>query len=343
MNDIGGDNFAHAACVPPVAQANLADVLDVLDYLSYVVYKLGDIASAKEYSERFMALDPSNERIAENVVFYDKMLRRHGTSVAVPANETATKNYEVDNVLKHDSHEMETFRRLCRGEVMYHPETPLSCKYYNFGKAHLLLKPIAIEHVRHGRQSMRIYRNFASRSECNHMIEVGRGRLKRAVAWTGGEFQPVEFRISTAAWINPEHDETFHRVNKRIADATLLNLDSAEQLQVSNYGMGGHYEPHYDYHGAAKELPAEGDRLATFMIYLSPVEAGGRTAFPRLGVAIAPNQGDAAFWYNMDEFGVADSLTLHGGCPVLEGSKWVANKWIHEEGNNICRKLPQLY
>ena len=29
---------------------------------------------------------------------------------------------------------------------------------------------------------------------------------------------------------------------------------------------------------------------------------------------------------------------LHGGCPVLVGSKWVANKWVREWANAFKRK-----
>ena len=40
-------------------------------------------------------------------------------------------------------------------------------------------------------------------------------------------------------------------------------------------------------------------------------------------------EGDAIFWINMNtNNGHLDRLTLHGGCPVAVGSKWVTNKWI---------------
>ena len=71
--------------------------------------------------------------------------------------------------------------------------------------------------------------------------------------------------------------------------------------QVANYGIGGVYNHHTD---AAGELFSEnpmglqymGDRVATFMGYLSDVAAGGATVFPSVGVASFPKKGNALFW-----------------------------------------------
>jgi len=59
--------------------------------------------------------------------------------------------------------------------------------------------------------------------------------------------------------------------------------------------------------------------------------------FPHLGVVSQPRKNDAIFWYNLrsdDDQG--DETTLHASCPVLFGDKWVANKWIHQQGNTMC-------
>ena len=64
------------------------------------------------------------------------------------------------------------------------------------------------------------------------------------------------------------------------------------------------------------------------MMYLSTVEAGGGTAFPLLGIKSNSKAGDALFWNNLLSDGKTDFLSVHGGCPIVIGSKWVTNKWI---------------
>ncbi|XP_051721063.1 prolyl 4-hydroxylase subunit alpha-1-like isoform X4 [Ctenopharyngodon idella] len=102
-------------------------------------------------------------------------------------------------------------------------------------------------------------------------------------------------------------------------------------VTVQNYGIGGRYEPHYD------AWDNENERIATFLIYMSDVEIGGTTVFPKVGVALQPEKGSAVFWYNLHKSGTVDLKTEHAGCPVLMGNKWVANKWIHEYGQVFRR------
>lgn len=54
---------------------------------------------------------------------------------------------------------------------------------------------------------------------------------------------------------------------------TGLTADTAEELQVVNYGIGGHYEPHFDFARreethAFKSL-GTGNRIATVLFYVN--------------------------------------------------------------------------
>ena len=48
---------------------------------------------------------------------------------------------------------------------------------------------------------------------------------------------------------------------------------------------------------------AAGNRIATLLMYVSEVEQGGATVFPRLGISLWPERGAAAFWYNLHRNG----------------------------------------
>ena len=52
-------------------------------------------------------------------------------------------------------------------------------------------------------------------------------------------------------------------------------------------------------------------------------------------VVVRPKKGTAVMWYNhmisnvTGLLGLHDVRSIHGGCDVLEGSKWIANNWIN--------------
>jgi len=57
----------------------------------------------------------------------------------------------------------------------------------------------------------------------------------------------AHYRISKSAWLKDEEHSIIRNIALRVEDMTGLSVDSAEELQVVNYGIGGHYEPHFDF------------------------------------------------------------------------------------------------
>ncbi|KAM6970094.1 prolyl 4-hydroxylase subunit alpha-2-like [Aplochiton taeniatus] len=107
-----------------------------------------------------------------------------------------------------------------------------------------------------------------------------------------------------------------------MGDVTGLDMDSAEMLQLAK---------DHDY-------ITKGGRIATILIYMTDVEVGGSTVFPDIGAALEPRKGSAVLWYNLLQNGEEDPRTLHAGCPVFMGSKWVANKWVRARGQEFMQR-----
>lgn len=60
---------------------------------------------------------------------------------------------------------------------------------------------------------------------------------------------------SCSAWLKDTADPVVRALEQRIGAVTGLDLRPpyAEYLQVVNYGLGGHYEPHFD-HATVREM-----------------------------------------------------------------------------------------
>lgn len=147
------------------------------------------------------------------------------------------------------------------------------------------------------------------------------------------------------------------KLAKKIQLATQFRTDSqwsATEMQVTDYGLGGLCETHIDPLGIMDgvDVPPErmkvwntGDMIGTFMAWLDNVDGGGGTAYVQPGYEglIMPEKGSAAFWYDLQSDGMRDHKTTHGGCPVIKGSKWILNKWMHMYDNFLkfpCQLTP---
>jgi len=100
-------------------------------------------------------------------------------------------------------------------------------------------------------------------------------------------------------------------------------------------------------------------RMMTVLYYLEDTEEGGGTVFPLAdttdeelkewensahadkykqtrecgpGLVVKPKKGKAVMWYNhkIDRgyLGDLDKRSLHGGCNVIQGKKWISNHWM---------------
>ncbi|KAL1774671.1 prolyl 4-hydroxylase subunit alpha-3 [Sigmodon hispidus] len=326
-----------------------ASLEDALDYLAFACFQIhysgnavnliiycGNVSCALSLSREFLLYNPDNKRMARNVLKYEKLLAENAHQAAA---ETAIQRPNVPHLQTRD-----TYEELCQtlGSQPTHYQIPsLYCSYETNASPYLLLQP-ARKEVIHLRPFVTLYHDFVSDTEAQKIRELAEPWLQRSVVASGEKQLPVEYRISKSAWLKDTADPMLVTLDHRIAALTGLDIQPpyAEYLQVVNYGIGGHYEPHFD-HATSPSSPLyrmkSGNRVATFMIYLSTVEAGGATAFIYANFSVPVVKNAALFWWNLHRSGEGDRDTLHAGCPVLVGDKWVANKWIHEYGQEFRR------
>jgi prolyl 4-hydroxylase len=180
-----------------------------------------------------------------------------------------------------------------------------------------------------------LFGNVLSDEECEGLIEISRHRLGRStiVDPHSGQLESHADRTSEGTYFRRGENELIARIERRIAELADYPVERGEPLQVMRYRPGAEYKPHYDYFdpaepGSANVLRNGGQRMATLVMYLNDVEAGGSTIFPQIGVDVLPRRGNAVFFAYSDELGRLDSRTLHGGSPVAQGEKWIATKWL---------------
>jgi len=149
---------------------------------------------------------------------------------------------------------------------------------------------------------------------------------------TGGSVDS-DVRTSSGTFLAHAQDDVVDRIEKRIAQITMLPLENGEALQILRYVDGQKYEPHTDYfHDKVNTNPANGgQRIATVLMYLSTPEEGGETVFPysknkvsgpewsdcaKKGLAVKAKKGNALFFYSLKPDGTGDAMSTHGSCPV---------------------------
>jgi len=100
---------------------------------------------------------------------------------------------------------------------------------------------------------------------------------------------------------------------------------------VAGAGPPDEYLPHCD--GQCEGSPHQaGGRVATLLLYCRAPARGGATTFANARVAVAPRAGDAVFFSYLDAASGRMDVghTLHSGCPVVEGDKWVLTLWFRK-------------
>jgi prolyl 4-hydroxylase len=179
--------------------------------------------------------------------------------------------------------------------------------------------------------------NVLSDEECDALIEYCVPRMERSsvVADEEGNIQVHPNRTSRDVMLRRGETAMIARIEARLAALAQWPVERGEGMQVLRYDMGDEYRAHFDWMnpdlpGLSRHMEVGGQRLGTFVLYLSAVESGGGTSFPAVGLEVMPTKGGGLFFLNTNDRHAPDRLTLHAGSPVIKGVKFVANKWLRQ-------------
>jgi len=197
-----------------------------------------------------------------------------------------------------------------------------------------LLAPAPMRVV-HEHPRVSVAEKFLSPRLCDWLIERARPKIGRARVFdTAGGGKIDLTRNNSATDFNiAETDLVLALIRARIATVTGLAPQGMEHSQVLHYSVGQQFAPHFDFldpatPAYAQNIASEGQRVATFLIYLNDEFDAAETSFLALDWRYRGGKGDAILFWNVDEQGTPDRQTLHAGLAPTRGEKWLFSQWI---------------
>ncbi|MEQ2297636.1 Prolyl 4-hydroxylase subunit alpha-3 [Ameca splendens] len=136
-----------------------------------------------------------------------------------------------------------------KDKPMHFQNPRLFCDHFtNNNSPALLLQPVRRE-VLSLQPHVVLYHDFITGAEAEDIKKLAQDGLKRSVVAAGEKQETADYRISKSAWLKGSESSIVGRLDHRISVLTGLNVKHpyGEFLQVVNYGIGGHYEPHFDH------------------------------------------------------------------------------------------------
>ncbi len=166
--------------------------------------------------------------------------------------------------------------------------------------------------------------NVLSDDECDVLIQLSKDRLQRSRI--GDSREVHEQRTSSSMFIEDGQHNVITNIEKRISQIMNIPVEHGEGIQVLNYKVGQEFKAHLDYFSSA-----ENPRISTLVMYLSDVEQGGETYFPKINLSVSPQKGMAVYFEYFYNNQMLNELTFHGGAPVIIGDKWAATQWMRRK------------
>lgn len=186
-------------------------------------------------------------------------------------------------------------------------------------------------------QYIKYYHKLLTYEECDRLLEFYKNSNETAAGvlniQKGADVEKSSRNANVVPipYDNPDIDSLLTRVSSLLK----INKNQIEIPQIVKYDIGGEYKAHHDFFTPGNEfhdnaLKNGGNRIMTLLVYLNDDFDGGETHFPLMGVVVIPEKGHALLWNNLNDKNEAIQNSLHGGMPVIKGTKYIIPLWIRQ-------------
>ena len=211
--------------------------------------------------------------------------------------------------------------RLCQGDKTLRPpekDVRTKCEFLHYNSPFLRLNPFKMETANNEGNFVATIHQLLSATEVEEMKAKAIGDMKATPYSVSGEELEFSYkRNSKIKYISERTDSLALSISRRLEDALALRIFpedperlTAENYQLMNYGFGGLISLHMDEDGM---FNVGGGRFTTAMLYLSEVQSGGFTIFPKLNLAFKPQPGQLLYWNLRRTDGTPDQRMTHLG------------------------------
>lgn len=173
-----------------------------------------------------------------------------------------------------------------------------------------------------------IHKGILCKSEIDQVLNLVTPRYVESEVISGKD---LTVRKSQQAWVAYGGHEITDKLIQHACTIFQKPTTHAESVQIVKYNTGEFYKPHHDSccdntEDCATFRGKSGERIGTFLVYLTDDFSDGGTSFPNVGITIKPHIGSGISWETLG----CPFDALHGGADVSSGTKIIANVWIRE-------------
>lgn len=173
--------------------------------------------------------------------------------------------------------------------------------------------------------------NFFTDEECETIINQAKPHMGRAQVGSFETTKVSKIRTGSSYFLRYTDNMELFQIFKKMS--MLVNKPGRNfdpYFQVIHYGPTEYYNVHTDPSPARNNREGIKHRKFTMLSYLSDVDEGGETEFPKLKIKVKAKKGRLVYFNNYNKEGI-EPLSLHCGLPIKKGEKWAFNLWYHDK------------